>query len=453
VNTQALPGSPDGGSFLRRYNARPIGALYPYERNARTHSPEQVEQIAASIREFGFTNPVLVTPDGGILAGHGRVLAAASLGWTEVPCLELGGLTPAQQRALVLADNQLALNAGWDVDVLASELRALGDAGYDLGVLGFSVDELAELLKGPDPVRDPDEAPALRGVATSVQGDVWILGAHRVVVGDATLPGPWDALMGRELADVCWTDPPYNVNYTGAAGSILNDHQQADAFLAFLTRALSEIRGHLKPGGAIYCAHADTEGLAFRQAFQLAGFKLSGVVIWRKDALVLGRSDYQWIHEPILYGWRPGSAHRWYGGRKNTTFVDLGTASPFTPLGDGRWQVTVGDRMFVVEGSAQVTELVPSVVDEPRPRSSVEHPTMKPVALIERQLKHNARTGDLVVDPFGGSGSTLIAADRLGMSARLMELDPHYADVIVRRWQQYTGRAAVHAVTGLPFGD
>jgi DNA modification methylase len=439
---------------LRAYKSSPIAGLQPYEANARTHSEEQVEQIAASIREFGFTNPVLVDEHGGILAGHGRVLAAALLGWSEVPTLELSGLTDTQKRALVLADNKLALNAGWDIGLLRAEMQGLIDDGFDASLVGFSPEELADLFTVEVAgLTDADDAPPLQAVATSVLGDVWVLGPHRLCVGDATLQEAYDQLLGTERVDICWTDPPYNVNYEAGAGKIANDHQSDADFLQFLRDAFVGVFQAIKPGGAVYCAHADTERANFTNAFLAAGLKLSGVIIWKKDALVLGRSDYQWIHEPILYGWRPGSRHRWYGGRKNTSVVDLGTSSPFTQLPDGRWQVVVGGQFMVVAGDAVVEQLVPSLIEEPRPKRSTEHPTMKPVALIERMLKHNARAGDLVLDPFGGSGSTLIAADRLGMSSRLIELDPCYADVIVRRWQAHSGRQAVHAVDGRPFGD
>lgn len=440
--------------MLRAYKSTPIAGLVPYEQNARTHSAEQIEQIAASIRQFGFTNPVLIDEAGGILAGHGRVLAAAALGWSEVPTLELAGLAPEQKRALILADNKLALNAGWDMDLLRTELLSLKDAGFDLDVIGFSLDELADLFTVAETGGDPDAAPPLPEAPRSVLGDVWVMGPHRLVVGDACTQAAYDLLLGEERIDICWTDPPYNVAYSSAAGSIQNDDMSDADFLQFLRDAFVGVFQSIKPGGAVYVAHADAgaTGAAFRTAFLSAGFKLAACLIWKKDALVLGRSDYQWIHEPILYGWRPGSKHRWYGGRKNTSVVDLGAGSPFTQLPDGRWQVLVNGQVLVVDGAAEVQTVVPSILEEPRPKSSLEHPTMKPVALIERMLKHNARSGDLVLDPFGGSGSTLVAADRLGMSARLIELDPRYADVIVQRWQNLTGRSAVHA-DGRPFGD
>ncbi len=448
----------DGGAEalgVQAYKSLPVGVLQPYEKNARTHDEAQVEQIQASIREFGYTNPILIDEDNRILAGHGRLLAVKALGWPTVPTLLIPGLTDAQKRALTIADNKLALNAGWDLDVLRLELKELGDLGYDLGVIGFSPDELQDLMEPPGLGGNPDNAPPLGTVATSVLGDVWILGPHKLYVGDATTQGAYDALLGTERVDICWTDPPYNVDYLGAAGKIKNDDLTDADFLTFLNDLFVGVYAAIKPGGAVYVAHADAgaTGVSFRTAFLGAGFKLAACLIWKKDSLVLGRSDYQWIHEPILYGWRPGSAHRWYGGRKNTSVIDLGDGSPFKPLGDGRWSLEVGGKLMIVSGEATVETLVPSLIEEPRPRSSTEHPTMKPVGLIERQLKHNARVGDLVLDPCAGSGSTLIAADRLGMSARVIELDPLYADVIIRRWQAHSGRQALHGGTAAPFGE
>lgn len=419
-----------------------VDEVIPYERNARTHTPAQVAQIALSIKSWGFTNPLLIDEKGRLIAGHGRLEAARTLGMTEVPAVVVAGLNETQRRALILADNKLALNAGWDADLLKSEIEALRIDGFDLGLTGFDAGEVLDILGGAGNGKDPDDAPPVPALAFSAVGDVWHLGAHRLVVGDSTSVDVYDALLGSEKVDVCWTDPPYNVAYEAAAGTIQNDSMGDAAFGDFLMGAFSALYAAMKPGGAVYVAHADTEGLNFRRTFAMAGFKISGCLIWCKDSLVLGRSDYQWQHEPILYGWRPGSAHRWFGGRKLTTVQKLGEGSPFERADDGSWVVRIGDRCLVIKGDVQVQEVVPSVINEARPKRNDVHPTMKPVALIERMLKNSARPGDLVLDPFGGSGSTLVAADRLGMSARLIELDPKYADVIIKRWQDYTGRRA-----------
>lgn len=416
--------------------------LKPYDRNARTHSSAQIEMIARSIKEYGFTNPILLAEDGTIIAGHGRLVAAKRLELLEVPTITLTGLSEAQRRALVLADNRIALDAGWDLDTLRLELADLQAGGFDLSLTGFSLEELDGLLTPLDEERDPDDAPALPDEPVSKPGDVYVMGPHRLIVGDSTDVGVLGRLMEGALADICWTDPPYNVAYESAAGKIKNDDMGDAEFRDFLLAFYAAAFSYMKSGAAIYVAHADTEGLNFRAAFKAAGYKLSGCIIWRKDALVLGRSDYQWQHEPILYGWKPGSAHRWYGGRKQTTIMDLGDDSPFERLPDGRYQIKVGDRVMIVGGAETVEEVVPSMIRCEKPKRSDMHPTMKPVDLIERMLRHNARPGDLVLDPFGGSGSTLIAADRLGMCARLVELDPKYADVIVQRWETWSGRKA-----------
>ena len=428
-----------------KFTILPVASLKPYERNARTHSPDQVGQLVASIQEFGFTNPLLVDEQNRIIAGHGRLEAAKRAGLADVPCIVVGGLTDAQRRALILADNKLALNAGWDVDLLKAELEQLRLDGYDLALTGFASGELLDIMGGHGPAdADPDDAPAPPAVPFARLGDVWTLGAHRLTVGDSTDVGTYDRLLGSERVDIVWTDPPYNVAYESKlAGSIKNDDMADGEFLDFLRAFYAATFTAMKPGAAIYVAHADTEGLSFRRAFAEAGLKLSGCLVWRKDSLVLGRSDYQWQHEPILYGWKPGSRHRWFGGRKLTTVQELGESSPFTKADDGSWVVRVGDRALVIRGEVQVQEVVPSVINEAKPKRSDVHPTMKPVALIERMLKNSARPGDLVLDPFGGSGSTLMAADRMGMCARLIELDPKFADVIIQRWQNYTGRRAV----------
>lgn len=426
------------------YAVRPIAGLQPYEKNARTHSTAQVEQLCRAIKEYGFTSPLLIDDQSRIIAGHGRLQAALALRMTEVPCVTLTGLSDAQRRALILADNKIALNSGWDVKLLSEELADLKTEGYDLTLTGFSLEEIDAMTPDLVPENDPDDVGDLPAEPKTKPGDVYILGPHRLVCGDSTSIDNLDRLMRGELADMCWTDPPYNVAYETKAGKIANDDLGDKEFRDFLSGAYACAYAALKPGGAIYVAHADTEGLNFRATFTAAGFKLSGCLVWRKDSLVLGRSDYQWQHEPILYGWKPGSAHRWYGGRKLTTMIDLNQdAMPFTRRADGKYEIRIGDSVMIIDGAATIEEVIPSVIREAKPKRSDGHPTMKPVALIERMLRNNARPGDIVLDLFGGSGSTLIAAERLGMCARLSELDPGYCDVIVARYEAYTGRAAV----------
>lgn len=431
---------------------RPLATLTPYARNARTHSLEQVQQIAASMREFGWTNPVLIDEWGGIIAGHGRVMAAESMGMQEAPTITLRGLTPAQRQAYVLADNKIALNAGWDEALLAAELRALREDDFDLEVIGFSDAELDDLLLGDGtPPGSADGGGATAIPLVSQPGDMWLLGPHRLRCGSATVAEDVTALMGEDRADCLWTDPPYNVDYEGVAGKILNDKMSADAFSKLLRDALGAAASVMKQGAAAYVAHADIEGLAFRSAFVAAGFKLSGCLIWRKPALVLGRADYQWRHESILYGWKPGAPHSWFGGRARTTMLELDDP-PVTKTGDDEYQINLGEETLVIRGAGITVErVVGSLLYEEKPSRNIDHPTMKPVRLIERMLRNSTERGAVVLDLFGGGGSTLIACHQTSRRARLMELDPKFVDSTVRRWQDLTGLAATHAVTGAAF--
>lgn len=435
-----------------------IDKLLPYARNSRTHSDEQVAQIAASIKEFGFTNPILIDKDGIIIAGHGRVMGARKLNMDEVPCIRLSHLTENQKRAYVIADNKLALNAGWDDEMLAAEMAALNEMGYNLEFTGFIDDELDQLLAlstaNANGLTDPDAVPdvEVKNQPITKLGDVWQMGNHRLINGDSTSFDVIEKLTLGKLVDCCWTDPPYNVVYETKAGKIENDNLGDKEFLKFLFDFYSAAWGAMKPGAAIYVAHADMEGLNFRSAFKSAGFKLSGCLVWRKNSLVLGRSDYQWIHEPILYGWKEGAAHKFYGGRKQTTVSDIGISnSPFIKMPDGRWQIKIGEERLIVSSDSKVEFVEDSIFNEMRPSRNDVHPTMKPVALIERMLKNSAKPGNLILDSFGGSGSTLMACERLGMSARLIELDAKYCDVIVKRWQDYTGKKATLESTGEAF--
>lgn len=394
---------------------RHIEALIPFARNSRTHSDAQVAQIAASIREFGWTNPVLVDGDSGIIAGHGRVLAARILGLTEVPCIEISDMTDAQKRAYVIADNKLAENAGWDKDLLAIELGELKGEGFDLELIGFDAIELGELmdLDVKPGLTDEDATPEVAEDTVSRAGDVWICGDHRVMCGDSTSLTDVERLMDGYKADLIITDPPYNVAYEGGTAqklTIKNDSMSAASFYQFLLDAYNSMSAVAKDGAGLYVFHADSEGVSFRRAMVDAGFKLAQCCVWVKQSFVMGRQDYHWQHEPVLYGWKPTGAHRWCSDRKQSTV----------------WSFD-------------------------RPQRNDVHPTMKPVALIEYPLCNSSRGGDVVLDPFGGSGTTLIACEKNSRSARLMELDPKYCDVIIRRWQDFTGQQAVLVDDGRAF--
>lgn len=434
---------------------RAVADLVPYVRNARTHSDEQVGQIAASIKEWGWTVPVLVDEDGGIIAGHGRILAAQRLGIEDVPCMVAQGWTEAQRKAYVIADNKLALNAGWDDGMLGDELQSLQELGFEIGLTGFSDAEFDALVQDeiePDGLTDDDAVPATGPEPISGHGMVWQLGDHRVMCGDSLDLDSVQALCAGQV-DAVWTDPPYNVNYESKAGKIKNDHMKDEAFRKFLRDAFVSAYAVMRPGAPIYVAHADTEGFNFRGAFCEAGFKMSGCLVWVKSSLVLGRSDYQWRHEPILYGWKEGAAHSWYGGRAKTTVADADDV-PFTVQPDGSVLVESGGDLFRITGEAlEVEALKGSVVRCEKPKRSAEHPTMKPVALVLGQMKNSTKRGDVVLDLFGGSGTTLIACHKSGRHARLMEFDPKYCDVIVRRWQEFTGREAIREEDGRTFAE
>lgn len=460
-----------------------IDTLQPYIRNSRTHSVPQVEQLAASLLKFGWTNPVLAD-DKGIVAGHGRVMGAAEvyrqgkqiqfpdgtpIPIGQIPVLDVSGWDDARRRAYIIADNKLALNAGWDEDLLKVEIKALDEVKFDLDVIGFSDDELAALLADMPEVNtdaDPDDVPEVKQPVTFL-GDVWVCGPHRICCGDATNPNDWDKLMMGERADLCITDPPYNVDLglknrrmdkaiggvRDANGSIENDKMTDEEFATLLEKTYANLFSVLKQGATVYVAHSDKCGNVFRELFEKAGFTFSQNIIWRKNQLVLGMAPYQPIHEPILFGRKPGSKHKWYGGRKQTTVVDLGEGPLVRQDEEGRWLVKVGDAVLVVSGDATLEEMPTSILSVAKPAKNGLHPSTKPVELWERLMSNSCRGGDLVVDAFSGSGTTIIAADRLGMCARVMELDPKYVDTAVRRWQNYTGRTATHLTTGEPFPE
>ena len=397
----------------------PTAKLVPYARNARTHSDAQVAQIAASIAEFGFTNPILAGSDGVIVAGHGRLAAAQKLGLEMVPVVVLDHLTPTQRRALVIADNRIAENAGWDDELLRIELEALQDEGFDLDLTGFDADALADLLAGDEPdgegETDDDAVPEVSETPVSRPGDVWLLGGHRLLCGDATVAASYGTLLDGEPVDMVFTDPPYNVNYANSAKdklrgkdrAILNDNL-GDGFHDFLLAALTPTIAHCR--GAIYVAMSSSELDALQSAFRAAGGHWSTFIIWAKNTFTLGRADYQRQYEPILYGWPEGGERHWCGDR------DQGDV----------WQIK-------------------------KPQKNDLHPTMKPVELVERAIRNSSRPGNVVLDPFGGSGTTLIAAEKSGRQARLIELDPKYVDVIVRRWQDWTGKRATREADGMAF--
>ncbi len=392
----------------------PVADLVPYARNARTHSDSQVAQIAASIREFGWTNPILVDGDRGIIAGHGRLLAARKLGMSDVPVIELAHLTPAQRRAYTLADNRLALSAGWDEELLGLEIAELRDLGFDLSLTGFDDVEIGRLLSdASEGLTDPDDAPEAPETPITRLGDVWLLGRHRLVCGDSTDAATVEAALNGVRPHLMTTDPPYGVNYdpawriraalglTERTGKVLNDHR-ADWREAWA----------LFPGDVAYVWHGALHATTVAESLIATGFDIRAQIIWAKERLVLGRGDYHWQHEPCLYAVRSGSKGHWCGDRKQTTL----------------WSIASRDQ-----------------------DADTVHSTQKPVECMRRPIENNSCPGQAVYEPFCGSGTTIIAAEMSGRSCHAIELSPAYVDVAVLRWQAFAGERAVLEATGEDF--
>lgn len=384
--------------MIEHFQKVPLDELVPYARNARTHSKEQILQLRASIREFGFLNPCLIDKDYNVIAGHGRIMAAREEGLTELPCVFAENLTEAQKRAYIIADNRLAMNAGWDEEMLSVELSELEGADFSIDLLGFTDAELQELLGTVETKEDDFDLTAALEKASFVNpGDIWTVGRHRLICGDATKAEQVERLMDGKKANLILTDPPYAVSYKSSSGlSIKNDNLDKEEFYQFLLTAFENMVNVSETGASAYVFHADTEGLAFRRAFEEAGFHLSGVCIWAKDSLVLGRSPYQWSHEPILFGWTKKGKHKWYAGRSEKTI----------------WHFD-------------------------KPRRNENHPTSKPIDLLSYPIQNSSQANSIVLDLFGGSGSTLIACEQTDRVCYMAELDDKYVSVILRRYVEF----------------
>lgn len=384
-----------------------IDKLVPYVNNSRTHSPEQINKLRSSLREFGFINPVIIDKDYGVIAGHGRLMAAKEEGIDEVPCVLVDYLTDAQKKAYIIADNRFAQDAGWDEELLRIEIESLQAEAFDISLTGFEDQELVDLFNDDESSKVKEDkfdlSDALEKASFVKRGDIWTVGRHKLMCGDATSEDDVSALMEDKKANLIITDPPYNVAFESSDGlSIKNDKMAGDKFYEFLLAAFKNMANHLEKGGSAYVFHADTEGLNFRKAFVDAGFHLSGCCIWVKNALVLGRSDYQWQHEPVLYGFLQNGKHFWSpkAGRSQTTI----------------WNFD-------------------------KPKKNKNHPTSKPLDLLAYPVGNSSQENAIVMDTFGGSGSTLMTCEQTNRICYTMELDEKYASVILRRYVEDTSDA------------
>lgn len=400
---------------------------------------EEYERLKNSIEAFGYVDPIIINADGTVIGGHQRLFVLRDLGYSEAD-VAVVDLSKADEKALNIALNKIA--GEWDEEKLAALFADLKAEDYDLALTGFGDDELASLLDGVDGdfvdlEKADEDIPEPADEPFSRMGDVWHIGNHRLICGDSTDRATYARLLGEELAQLVVTDPPYNVDYEGTAGKIMNDSMESTAFRAFLYDMYSALASVTDAGAGIYVFHADGEGVAFREEFTRAGFLLKQCLIWVKNSFVLGRQDYQWRHEPILYGWKDGAAHYFTDKRNLATVIDE----------SGKPNPASLDREDLEE---LVSLLYDAVAEEPtsiiycdKPLKNAEHPTMKPTRLIAQLIENSSKAGWVVIDPFGGSGSTLIAAEATGRRARLIELDPKFVDVIVKRYAQVTGKTDV----------
>lgn len=406
--------------------------LKPYENNPRLNE-DAVDLVAASIDEFGFKQPIVVDKDLIIIAGHTRWKAAQKLGLETVPCIQADDLTPAQVKAYRLADNKVAEAAQWDLDALQLELEELDNMDFDMEPFGFETETFDEQI-----AEDDNFEPELPTAPMTRSGQLWLLGKHRLMVGDSTKRQDVEKLCSDASVDMIVTDPPYNIDYTGGtkdAMKIENDNWGDDeGFIEFLKAAFENMRDQLKAGGSFYIWYASTQSKNFLEAAERAGLNIRQTLIWNKNTFSLGRQDYQWKHEPCLYGWKDGAAHYFVNTRNLATVIEDAENQDIDDMKKDELKKLLKS---ILGGVHETT-----VLDEKKPTKSELHPTMKPIPLIAKQIKNSSRTGENVLDLFGGSGSTLMACEQLGRRCFMMEYDPHYADVIIKRWEDYTGEQA-----------
>lgn len=424
-----------------------IDELIPYVNNARTHSKEQVNQICASINEYGFTNPILIDEKGMIIAGHGRLMASKQLEMEEVPCIELKGLTEAQKKAYIIADNKMALNAGWDEELLKLELENLKELDFDLDLTGFDTSELDVILDSELEEQEiiEDEVPEVPEEPKAKLGDIYQLGSHFLMCGDSTSEEDVAKLMNGVKADMVMTDPPYNVDYS-SKNEMLNfsdkgshiqkpiENDKIDNFEKFIYDAYKNMANNTKEGGAFYIWHSEKEDIAFKEQLIKAGVYIHQTLIWVKNNFVLGRMDYQPKHEPCLYGWKEGAGHYFVDDRSQSSVIE-----------DEKPDIKKMKKEELIKLLEEIysDKVSTTVIKENKPQVSDLHPTMKPIKLLAKLIKNSSQKEEVVLDLFGGSGSTLITCEQLGRINYTMEYDPHYIDVIIQRWENFTGEKAV----------
>ena len=420
------------GAGLMKIETVSLIDITPYVNNAKLHPQKQIDQIKASILEFGFNDPIAVDENNVIIEGHGRYMALMQLDETETQIIRLDHLTEAQKKAYILAHNKLTLNSDFDFELLRVEFETLKELDFDLTLTGFEETEIDELFPDEVEVEEDDYELDPPAEPFSRYGDVWILGDHRAMCGSSTKAEDVEKLFNGLEADLVLTDPPYNVNYEGSTGlKIENDNfEDGSIFLQFLIDFQTLAFEYSKPGSPCYIFHADSEGLNFRRAFEESGYNLKQCLIWVKNSLVLGRQDYHWRHEPILYGWKPGAAHVWNVGRSEDTVIDNKEKIDYAAM-------KKPDLIKLVKAVYNSEDIIDTVIYHDKPSKNDVHPTMKPVELVGRLMRNSSKPKSVVYDAFGGSGSTMIAAEQLKRHCLSMELDPKYVDVIVNRYHQY----------------
>lgn len=414
----------------------PISQIMPYGNNAKMHSKEQVEKLKNSIKTFGFLSPCLIDKNNNLIAGHGRVMAAKELELTEVPCICIEDLTEEQRKAYIIADNRLTELGEWDRAVLSAELAALRDTGFDIELTGFNIDDILieeiDFSEIDEAWQEADEQAETEKTPKAKPGDVYQLGKHRLMCGDATSAADVEKLREGCLMHLTVTDPPYNVDYSGhkkVREKIENDCKSDGAFYSFLLAAFTNIKNSMEPGRSFYIWHASMEAVNFMSAARETGLDPRQILIWVKNSMVIGRQDYNWRHEPCIYGWTEGASHYFTEHRNLTTVFD----KKLQPE-----EMTEQQAKDLLKNILEYS----TAIYENRPISSEQHPTMKPINLIKKQIENSSRPGERVLDLFGGSGTTLIAAEQTDRICYMMEYSPAYVDSIIERWEQFTGQKA-----------